>query len=235
LTIRIQNGVDIEQQDEEFVGQLTSFIHEREMFEDTKEEKKIIGYNDDVEFSEYIGSDDEIEEVKIEKVEIKEEKLEINEKFKLSNVENFEILEDIEDHHYGDQPSNAKLSKIIQKEWKLLQENLPKEIYVKVSEKNINLMRAIIIGPENTPYNGGVFIFDIFLPNDYPVAYPKLFFWSYGSRLNPNLYETGKVCLSLLGTWEGRESCEIWNPNSSNILQILLSLLGLVLVSEPYV
>jgi ubiquitin-conjugating enzyme E2 O len=206
------------------------------MVEEIKEEKKIIGYNEDVEFSEYIGSDEEEgEEEKIEMKEMKEEKMEINDKFERKKVENFEILEDIEDHHFVDQPSNAKLSKIIQKEWKLLQENLPKEIFVKVSEKNINLMRAIIIGPENTPYHGGVFIFDIFLPNDYPVAYPKLYFWSYGSRLNPNLYENGKVCLSLLGTWEGRESCEIWNPNSSNILQILLSLLGLVLVSEPYV
>lgn len=40
--------------------------------------------------------------------------------------------------------------------------------------------------------------------------------------------------MSLLGTWEGKESCEIWNPKKSNVLQLLVSFLGLVLVSEPY-
>ena len=42
---------------------------------------------------------------------------------------------------------------------------------------------------------------------------------SHGERINPNLYENGKVCLSLLGTWTGRRSCELWNPESSTILQ----------------
>jgi len=44
----------------------------------------------------------------------------------------------------------------------------------------------------------------------------------------------GKVCLSLLGTWDGKESCENWNAASSSVQQVLLSFLGLVLVSEPY-
>jgi len=58
-------------------------------------------------------------------------------------------------------------------------------------------------------------------------------YFSYGERLNPNLYETGKVCLSLLGTWSG-EAGENWNPQSSNILQVLISIQGLVLVEEPF-
>jgi ubiquitin-conjugating enzyme E2 O len=33
-----------------------------------------------------------------------------------------------------------------------------------------------------------------------------------------NLYENGYVCLSLLGTWSGRDS-ECWNPQTSTILQ----------------
>lgn len=51
-------------------------------------------------------------------------------------------------------------------------------------------------------------------------------------RVNPNLYEEGKVCLSLLGTWFGKGN-ENWSTNS-NVLQILISLQGLVLVKEPY-
>lgn len=56
---------------------------------------------------------------------------------------------------------------------------------------------------------------------------------SGGLRLNPNLYESGKVCLSLLNTWTGSET-EVWNPGSSTILQVLLSLQALVLNEKPY-
>ena len=37
-------------------------------------------------------------------------------------------------------------------------------------------------------------------------------------RFNPNLYHCGKVCLSLLGTWEGAQG-EQWNETST-ILQV---------------
>lgn len=55
---------------------------------------------------------------------------------------------------------------------------------------------------------------------------------SGGLRVNPNLYESGKVCLSLLNTWTGRGT-EVWNPGST-ILQVLLSLQALVLNEKPY-
>lgn len=35
-------------------------------------------------------------------------------------------------------------------------------------------------------------------------------------RFNPNLYNCGKVCLSLLGTWSGPS----WDPTTSTILQV---------------
>jgi len=52
-------------------------------------------------------------------------------------------------------------------------------------------------------------------------------------RFNPNLYNCGKVCLSLLGTWSGSAG-ESWNPKTSSLLQILVSIQSLILVSEPY-
>jgi len=40
--------------------------------------------------------------------------------------------------------------------------------------------------------------------------------------------------LFLLGTWSGR-GVEVWNPASSNVLQVVLSIQGLILgISEPY-
>lgn len=59
------------------------------------------------------------------------------------------------------------------------------------------------------------------------------YYHSGGWRINPNLYEEGKVCLSLLNTWTGRGN-EVWDPSSSSILQVLVSLQGLVLNSKPY-
>lgn len=49
-----------------------------------------------------------------------------------------------------------------------------------------------------------------------------------------NLYEEGKVCLSILGTWTGDRS-ESWSATRSSLLQAFVSIQGLVLVKEPYV
>ena len=129
-------------------------------------------------------------------------------------------------------PSRAFV-KAVRKEWKQLRSGLPEGIKVLVSEQRMDLMRAVIFGPAKTPYEDGVFVFDIYFPPEYPAAVPQVLFISYGDRLNPNLYENGKVCLSLLGTWAG-EGVETWNPATSTILQVLVSIQGLVLVADPY-
>ena len=53
-------------------------------------------------------------------------------------------------------------------------------------------------------------------------------------RFNPNLYADGKVCLSLIGTWHGGDPSSKWNPSSSSLYQILLSIQGMILVEDPY-
>jgi baculoviral IAP repeat-containing protein 6 (apollon) len=47
------------------------------------------------------------------------------------------------------------------------------------------------------------------------------------------LYNCGKVCLSLLGTWSGDQG-ESWNPQLSTFLQVLISIQSLILVEQPY-
>ncbi|KAG0491880.1 hypothetical protein HPP92_005278 [Vanilla planifolia] len=118
-------------------------------------------------------------------------------------------------------------------EWKILDENLPETIFVRVYEERMDLLSAVIIGPAETPYHDGLFFFDIKFQNDYPVSPPKVHFRSGGYYLNPNLYAGGKVCLSLLNTWHGKNS-ERWNPKMSTILQVLVSIQGLVLNGKPY-
>lgn len=100
-------------------------------------------------------------------------------------------------------------------------------------EDRLDLLSVMIEGPKATPYEDGLFLFDIQLGQDYPSAPPMCHYISYCSdRLNPNLYEDGKVCVSLLGTWSGRGT-EMWGPNST-LLQVIVSIQGLILVDEPY-
>lgn len=56
--------------------------------------------------------------------------------------------------------------------------------------------------------------------------------WLIATPVNPNLYEEGKVCLSILGTWSGDKN-ETWNAARSSLLQAFVSIQGLVLVKEP--
>lgn len=77
-----------------------------------------------------------------------------------------------------------------------------------------DLFSALIKGPTRTPYEDGLFLFDIQLPNIYPAVPPLFRYLSQCSgRLNPNLYDNGKVCVSLLGTWIGKvtlSSAHLW-------------------------
>ncbi|WIA29416.1 hypothetical protein OEZ86_011919 [Tetradesmus obliquus] len=109
-------------------------------------------------------------------------------------------------------------------------------IFVRVDDDNTFLWKALITGPEDTPYGGGCFVFDMFFPPNYPNAPPKVNLVTTGNgsvRFNPNLYNCGKVCLSLLGTWNGGQG-EGWNPDVSSAFQVLVSIQSLILVPEPY-
>ncbi|XP_038822645.1 (E3-independent) E2 ubiquitin-conjugating enzyme UBE2O-like [Salvelinus namaycush] len=132
------------------------------------------------------------------------------------------------------QPAEAKkFFSTVRKEMALLATSLPDGIMVKTFEDRMDLFSALIKGPTRTPYEDGLFLFDIQLPNIYPSVPPLFRYLSQCSgRLNPNLYDNGKVCVSLLGTWIGKGT-ERWTSKSS-LLQVLISIQGLILVNEPY-
>ncbi|XP_028798561.1 probable ubiquitin-conjugating enzyme E2 23 isoform X2 [Neltuma alba] len=148
----------------------------------------------------------------------------------------FDITRDPADHYFigaNGQVKSRKWYKKVQQDWSILQNNLPDGIYVRVYEDRMDLLRAVIVGAFGTPYQDGLFFFDFHLPSEYPDVPPSAYYHSGGLRINPNLYEEGKVCLSLLNTWTGKGN-EVWDPESSSILQVLVSLQGLVLNSKPY-
>ncbi|XP_022862514.1 putative ubiquitin-conjugating enzyme E2 38 [Olea europaea var. sylvestris] len=165
-----------------------------------------------------------------------ESKVEIMKKY--LDFKRFDVVDDCSDHHYnrtgfeGQQPPK-EWSKKIQDEWKILEKNLPEMIYVRVYESRMDLLRAVIVGPQGTPYHDGLFVFDVLFPPSYPDIPPMVYYYSGGLRLNPNLYECGKVCLSLLNTWTGKGN-ENWVPNSSTMLQVLVSIQAIILNAKPF-
>ncbi|KAG6896412.1 hypothetical protein C0992_008414 [Termitomyces sp. T32_za158] len=133
------------------------------------------------------------------------------------------------------QPSKLFLSRL-KKEYGVLSSSLPDTIIVRAYEDRIDLLRSLIIGPENTPYEDAPMLIDWILDSNFPHSPPIAHFhsWTNGNgRVNPNLYEEGKVCLSILGTWSGDRD-EIWSAARSSLLQAFVSIQGLVLVKEPW-
>ncbi len=148
-------------------------------------------------------------------------------------------------HHYAStagSKSNPPATKMVRLAQELadLSNSLPFEhtnaIFVRVDKERVDMMKAIIMGAGDTPYSHGAFEFDIYLDNNYPNEPPKMNLTTTGSgaiRFNPNLYNCGKVCLSLLGTWRG-QATENWDPRVSTILQLLMSTQAIIMSEEVY-
>ncbi|KAF8359870.1 hypothetical protein PRIPAC_94865, partial [Pristionchus pacificus] len=123
--------------------------------------------------------------------------------------------------------------KAVMREHAHLKEHLPKEIHLWAWEKRLDLLTLVIFGPSGTPFELTPFHFDIHIPDNFPAAPPKVHYYAWSQeQLNPNLYQVGKVCVSLLGTWDGA-GAEKWTP-TSNLLQVFISIQGLILNAEPY-
>jgi ubiquitin-protein ligase len=107
-------------------------------------------------------------------------------------------------------------------------------IYYWIDEADGRHGKAMIIGPEDTPYAFCPLVFEVQCPTDYPFSPPKVEFKTSDgvTRFHPNLYVAGKVCLSILGTWPGPK----WSAalSLSTVLTSIQSLLeGNPIVNEP--
>lgn len=100
--------------------------------------------------------------------------------------------------------ANIALKRIITDIKEYLQDK-PENTFIYYNEVNLFIIYLLIIGLENTPYEDGFYFFKVVFTADYPYKPPNVTFLTTKpyTRFNPNLYENGKVCLSILGTWDG--------------------------------
>ncbi|CZR54739.1 probable ubiquitin--protein ligase [Phialocephala subalpina] len=84
-------------------------------------------------------------------------------------------------------------------------------------------LHASFPGPPETPYEGGTYVVDVILPNEYPFKPPQM---KFKTKLwHPNVSsQTGAICLDTLGT--------AWSPVLT-IKSALLSLQSLLSTPEP--
>lgn len=107
-------------------------------------------------------------------------------------------------------------------------------IYYIHDDEDIKKGYALIFGPPDTIYSYGIYFFKFKFPNDYPYSPPRVEYLTNGDnvRFNPNLYRNGKVCISILNTWNGPQ----WS-SCQTISSILLTLVTLFhnkpLLNEP--
>jgi ubiquitin-protein ligase len=154
-----------------------------------------------------------------------------------------ETLSSFPGHKYGTLKSNPrrKVLKRLAAEYSDFESCLPiheeSSVFFRFCDESMCHAQMLIIAVDDTPYATGCFIFDVKFPDNYPQAPPKVNLQTTGRgavRFNPNLYNCGKVCLSLLGTWSGRSEGERWNPGLSTFLQVAISIQSLIFVPEPY-
>jgi ubiquitin-protein ligase len=133
---------------------------------------------------------------------------------------------------------NPQTLKRINAEMKTLSKSVPCDstasIFVMFDSESNYRVKFLLSGTVDTPYAHGLYLFDVLLPSNYPNVPPKVNLTTTGGgkfRFNPNLYDTGYVCLSIIGTWAGNPE-EQWNPSSSTLLQVMLSIQSLVMDND---
>ena len=72
----------------------------------------------------------------------------------------------------------------------------PPGITASAHEDNLRYFDVVITGPASSAYEGGQFKLELFLPEDYPMAPPKVRFLT--KIYHPNIDKLGRICLDIL-------------------------------------
>ncbi|KUL91893.1 hypothetical protein ZTR_01269 [Talaromyces verruculosus] len=111
--------------------------------------------------------------------------------------------------------------RIIKETERLMAEPVP-GINAVPHEDNLRYFDVTIHGPAQSPYEGGIFRLELFLPDDYPMTPPKIRFLT--KIYHPNIDRLGRICLDVLKN--------NWSP-ALQIRTILLSIQALLGAPNP--
>lgn len=111
-------------------------------------------------------------------------------------------------------------SKRLAKELEKIRGQKEPGIEIKVCKNNERYILMQLIGPNDTPYEGGTFYIEFFFPDEYPGCPPKARFLT--KIYHPNIDKVGRICLDILK--------DQWSA-ALQIVKIGLSLM--VLLSTP--
>ncbi|KAK4476452.1 hypothetical protein RD792_015605 [Penstemon davidsonii] len=117
---------------------------------------------------------------------------------------------------------SSMASKRILKELKDLQKDPPTSCSAGPVGEDMFHWQATIMGPQDSPYAGGVFLVTIHFPPDYPFKPPKVAFRT--KVFHPNINSNGSICLDILK--------EQWSP-ALTISKVLLSICSLLTDPNP--
>uniref|UniRef100_A0A6Q2YUH4 Ubiquitin-conjugating enzyme E2Nb n=1 Tax=Esox lucius TaxID=8010 RepID=A0A6Q2YUH4_ESOLU len=109
----------------------------------------------------------------------------------------------------------------IQETQRLLAEPVP-GIKAEPDEANARYFHVVISGPQDSPFEGGTFKLELFLPEEYPMAAPKVRFMT--KIYHPNVDKLGRICLDILK--------DKWSP-ALQIRTVLLSIQALLSAPNP--
>lgn len=87
---------------------------------------------------------------------------------------------------------------------------------------NLRYFAVAIEGPNDSPYENGIFQLELFLPSDYPMTPPKVRFLT--KIYHPNVDKLGRICLDILK--------DKWSP-ALQIRTVLLSIQALMSAPNP--
>ena len=107
----------------------------------------------------------------------------------------------------------AELPKRIVKETQRLMSEPAPGISASPHEDNLRYFDVMIQGPVGSPYEGGCFKLELFLPDQYPMEAPKVRFLT--RIYHPNVDKLGRICLDVLK--------DKWSP-ALQIRTVLLSI-----------
>ena len=95
-------------------------------------------------------------------------------------------------------------------------------IYAEPNPNNARHFIVKIAGPTETPFEGGLFDAELFLPDEYPMVPPKVLFRT--KIYHPNIDKLGRICLDILK--------DKWSP-ALQIRTVLLSIQALMSAPNP--